>query len=398
MSRNYCFSNLWNRIFSLEISIIRKGTNTMKTWHEELHSDFSDPTTDRIFTENAIFFDIETTGFSPARTSLYLIGCATRKGPLLCLDQFFAESGQEEAAVISAFFSLLAQYETILTFNGLGFDIPYLKAKCSTYHLPDPFSSHSYVDIYKEVSRMKHLLNLPNLKQKSIEIFLGIQREDAYSGGELIQVYKEYVKAPSQDALHLLRQHNYEDVLYMPKLLPILSYRELSDGGFSVVSLEASEYTAMDGSTGNKELFFTLSTDDPVPMPISLGYGDCYLSAKGDTVRLCIRLFEGELRFFFENPRDYYYLPEEDRAVHKSIASYVDKEYRRQANRENCYTRKHAIFLPQYDEIITPAFREQPKDRKSYFELTEDFIASPAMQKRYVQHILNVMTSRRSPV
>lgn len=370
----------------------------MKTWHEELHFDFSDPMTNRIFTENAIFFDIETTGFSPARTSLYLIGCATRRGTFLYLDQFFAESKQEEVLVLSSFFSLLAQYETILTFNGLGFDIPYLKAKCSTHHLPDPFSSHSYVDIYKEVSRMKHLLKLPNLKQKSIETFLDIRREDAYSGGELIQVYKEYVKSPSHEALLLLRQHNYEDVLYMPKLLPILSYQELLGGHFSVLSLEASEYTSMDGSVRNKELFFTLSADYPVPMPISLGYDSCYLSAKGDILQLRIRLFEGELRFFFENPKDYYYLPEEDRAIHKSIASYVDKEHRRQANKDNCYTRKHAIFLPQYEEIITPAFRNHPKDKECYFELTEDFISSSDMQQRYVQHILNAMTSRRKPV
>lgn len=367
----------------------------MKTWHEELYFDFSDPMTDRIFTENAIFFDIETTGFSPARTSLYLIGCATRKENLLCLDQFFADAKQEEPAVLSAFFSLLAQYGTILTFNGLGFDIPYLKAKCGTHHLPDPFSSHSYVDIYKEVSRMKHLLKLPNLKQKSIELFLDIRREDAYSGGELIQVYKEYLKSPSGEALHLLRQHNYEDVLYMPKLLPILSYQELLCGHFSVVSLEASEYTAMDGSSDNKELFFTLSAEYPLPTPVSLGYDDCYLSAKDDCARLRIRLFQGELRYFFENPRDYYYLPEEDRAVHKRIASYVDKEHRIQANKENCYTRKHAIFLPQYEELIAPAFREHPKDRKSYFELTEDFISSPGMQQRYVQHLLKIMTSRR---
>ena len=51
----------------------------MITWHEELTFDFSDPVSNEVFTENCIFFDIETTGFSPARTDLYLIGCATRQ-------------------------------------------------------------------------------------------------------------------------------------------------------------------------------------------------------------------------------------------------------------------------------------------------------------------------------
>lgn len=367
----------------------------MMTWQEELPFDFSDPLTDSIFTEDAIFFDIETTGFSPARTSLYLVGCATRKGSMLCLHQFFAETKDEETAVLSAFFSLLARYDTILSFNGLGFDIPYLKAKCQTYQLEDPFSSHSYVDIYKEISRMKRLLALPNLKQKSVEIFLGIEREDAYSGGELIQVYREYTKNPTKDALLLMRQHNYEDVLYMPGLLPILSYQKLFTGHFSILSLEAGEYTAMEGSTNHKELFFTLSVTYPVPAPVSLGHDDCYLSIHGATACLRIKLFEGELRFFFENPKDYYYLPEEDTAIHKNIASCVDREHRRQATAANCYTRKYAIFLPQYEEIISPAFREHPKDKKSYFELTEEFISSPDIQYRYVLHLLKAMNLRK---
>lgn len=366
----------------------------MITWHEEIPFDFSDPMTDRTFTENTIFFDIETTGFSPARTSLYLIGCATRNGNLLCLDQFFAENKGEEADILSAFFLLLARCDCILTFNGIGFDIPYLKAKCGTYHIPDPFLSHSYIDIYKEVSRIRFLLNLPDFKQKSIESFLGIERGDAYSGGELIEVYREYTKSPSKEALCLLRRHNYEDVLNMPKLLPILSYQELLKGHFSVTGLEAGEYTAMDGSR-NKELFFTLSCTCPLPCPVSLPYEDYYLSAGRDNIRLRVKLWDAELRFFFENPKEYYYLPAEDRAVHKSIASYVDKEHRRQATAANCYTWKHAIFVPQCEELVTPAFREQPRDKKSYFELTEDFVRSPDMQYRYVLHILKAMTSRR---
>ena len=191
----------------------------MITWHEELTFDFSDPVSNEVFTENCIFFDIETTGFSPARTDLYLIGCATRRGSLLCIDQFFSENAADQKNVLSAFLDLLSGYDTILTFNGIGFDIPYLKAKCKTLHLSDPFDAHSYIDLYKEVSRFKFLFALTSYKQKSIELFLGIDRIDAYSGGELIEVYKEYVRHPAKDSLALLKQHNYEDVLYMPKRL-----------------------------------------------------------------------------------------------------------------------------------------------------------------------------------
>lgn len=86
----------------------------------------------------------------------------------------------------------------------------------------------------------------------------------------------------------------------------------------------------------------------------------------GSTARLRVRLFEGELRFFYSgSPKDYYYLPEEDIAVHKSIASAVDKEHRVQANASNCYGKKYAIFLPQYDAVFSPVFREQPRGRNA---------------------------------
>lgn len=366
----------------------------MITWHDELSFDFSDVMTNELFTEHAIFFDIETTGFSPARTTLYLIGCATRKDDLLCLDQFFAENKEEEAAVLEEFFALLCHYDKIITFNGIGFDIPYLKAKCSTYGLQEPFSAHTFLDIYKEVSRLKHLFGLPSLKQKSVEDFLGIDRVDAYSGGELIEVYKEYTRHPSKEALALLRQHNYEDVLYMPKLLPVLSYHKIMETDFSVTGLDANEYTAYDGTT-QKELIFTLTLTVPVPKPVSLRHDSCCLTADRFTARLCIQLLDDRLRFFFDNPKDYYYLPLEDCAIHKSIAGSVDKEHRKQANASTCYTWKHSLFLPQYDDIFSPVFRVQPKDKLRYFELSEDFIASPDTQTRYVKHLIHIMFSKR---
>ena len=204
------------------------------------------------------------------------------------------------------------------------------------------------------------------------------------------------MRHPAKDSLALLKQHNYEDVLYMPKLLPVLSYPKLWEQAFSLQSLQASEYRSMDGASGNKELFFTLALQYPVPKPVSFSYDDCYLSMSGSTARLRVRLFEGELRFFYDgSPKDYYYLPEEDIAVHKSIASAVDKEHRVQANASNCYGKKYAIFLPQYDAVFSPVFREQPRGRKCYFELSADFATDPAMQTDYVLHLLETMRSHR---
>ena len=102
----------------------------MKTTHKEELYVKSDKLTDKLYDEESIFFDIETTGFSPVNSSVYLIGCARRKGKYICIDQYFAENPSEEKIIISAFMGLLKQYKTIISFNGVGFDIPFLKAKC----------------------------------------------------------------------------------------------------------------------------------------------------------------------------------------------------------------------------------------------------------------------------
>lgn len=97
----------------------------MKSTHKEELYIKQDPLTDLIFDDHSIFFDIETTGFSPATSTLYMIGCARKSGKYICVDQFFAENPGEECLILNAFLEVLNQYDTIISFNGVGFDIPF---------------------------------------------------------------------------------------------------------------------------------------------------------------------------------------------------------------------------------------------------------------------------------
>ena len=69
---------------------------------------------------------------------------------------------------------------------------------------------------------------------------------------------------------------------------------------------------------------------------------------KNDSSILIISLpyIEETLKHFFKDYRNYYYLPEEDRAVHKSVGCYVERKYRRAAKASTCYIKKAGIFLP----------------------------------------------------
>jgi uncharacterized protein YprB with RNaseH-like and TPR domain len=72
----------------------------MKTFHNEEIYIKTDNFSDSIFKESTMFFDIETTGFSPVKAIVYMIGCARRIKNRIVIDQYFAESPNDEAAVI----------------------------------------------------------------------------------------------------------------------------------------------------------------------------------------------------------------------------------------------------------------------------------------------------------
>ena len=69
-----------------------------------------------------------------------------------------------------------------------------------------------------------------------------LSRNDTQSGGELINVYHAYVKQPSEEALQLLLLHNYEDVIGMIDLLSVLSYTEIFNGQYTILSTRVDAY------------------------------------------------------------------------------------------------------------------------------------------------------------
>lgn len=345
--------------------------------------------TNHILDNDSIFFDIETTGFSPVSSNIYLIGCLYKKNNHIVVEQFFAENEEDEVIVLDSFIKLIAPFKKLISFNGKGFDIPFIKAKCKSYHIKENLEHFTHYDIFKIVCELKFLLNLPNYKQKSIEHFLGIDREDFFTGGELIEVYQDYKKAPSPNSLDILLLHNYDDVTGMLKLLPILSYHYVLNGYYNIKSVQITSYTTYQGNEA-KEIVISLENDFSVPKRISFQFMDYYYIMENYNTKIRIPVYEGELRYFYDDYKNYFFLPHEDMAVHKSVAIYVDKQYRLPAKANNCYTRKMGTFLPQHKSIITPSFKKEYNDKTSYFELTEDFYSSHDIISSYIKHIFSI--------
>ena len=97
------------------------------------------------------------------------------------------------------------------------------------------------------------------------------------------------------------------------------------------------------------------------------------------------------MKYFYSNYKEYYYLPAEDTAMHKSVAAFVDPQFREPAKASPCYTRKEGAFLPQWDIIFSPVFKAEYGDKLCYFEVTEAIKRSPAEFGKYAYHILDML-------
>lgn len=334
--------------------------------------------------EDILFFDIETTGFAAETTYLYLIGAAYYKDSTWNTIQWFADDNGSELSMLHSFFSFLKDYKLLLHYNGNGFDIPYLLKKCASYHLTYHFNDIISLDIYKQIKPYKKYLKLENLKQKTIEKFLGLQREDQYSGGELIKVYGNYLKAQIQNLpelneyFNLLCLHNEEDIKGLLFVVQILNYSDLFLQQFTVWKAELTE----------QELILFIKSSCNLPKRISYGNDTLYFSAFKENITIKIQLYKNELKFFYQNYKDYYYLPAEDTAIHKSVAFYVDKDFRTKARAANCYSKKTGSFIPQYEEILTPYFKIDFYDTITYAETTEELLNNKQALSLYAKHLI----------
>jgi hypothetical protein len=215
----------------------------------------------------------------------------------------------------------------------------------------------------------------------------GTVREDKYTGGQLIEIYQEYVTDKDEEKERLLLLHNEEDLKGMLDIVAVLAIPDLFDLPITVSGVQANYYRDIEQRQCS-EIIMELELTSELPCEISYGRNGCYFSGKGKVGRLRVPIFEGELKYFYSDYKDYYYLPKEDIALHKSVASFVDKGYRKQATARNCYIRKASSYLPQCGVEVQTVFRKEYGDKVGYFELTDEVKRDREFWDRYAQGVI----------
>lgn len=350
--------------------------------------------------EEALIFDIETTGFSALTSQLYLIGVAYYKDSQWNLIQWMAETRDDERIILDRFFALAYEYKNLVHFNGDNFDVPYILKKCAYLDLDYNFLRLESFDLYKYFRKFKVFLPLERFSLKEIEKHLRIIRRDVYSGGELIQIYYNFARDKNKEDFDKLILHNEDDLIGTIKLLPAaLLGVLLQESSLEVRNVKLTD-TNHSNLVSNNFVFtpenptLTITLQTSLVIPCTIKYEDSIISldAQGETSTIAIQIscFKGVLRHFFENYKDYYYLPLEDTAIHKSVAHFVDSAHKKKAKKSNCYNKKEALYLPQTSLLYEPVFYKEYNDKISYFEYSDEFVQDKQMVLQYVLQILNI--------
>lgn len=336
-----------------------------------------------ILPSNTLLFDIETTGLSADTSYLYLIGAVCMEDDEPILLQWFCDEYSEEKEVLASFRDFVKNYSRLVHYNGTGFDIPYLNKKFKRHCLSYAIDAEDTLDIYKLLLPFKKHTDFPDFKQKTIEQSAGFSRTDTFSGGDLTDVYAAYAgkyrlatltgNSEEADALrYVMLLHNHDDLI---GLFYLYNKTKLAD--FFAGILQPSVIKLEQG------LLYTF--DFPLlPFPVSLMQNDCILTVTEKETDLLLPFYEGELKYFFKDYKNYYYLKYEDTAVHISVAEWVDKEAKEKCKPATAYQKKTGMFLalpfpkPEQKKELAelPLFYREHKVLPGYVEYTNTLAVS----------------------
>ena len=327
--------------------------------------------------DDFLFLDIETTGLTPETAQIYLIGALSHTEDTgWTLRQWFADSLSSEEEILRAFFSFASSFKILVHYNGDSFDLPFLMRCAAQYGIPHPFEGMQSLDLYRAAQPYRKIFGTGRINQKNMEQFLGLSRADRFSGRELITVYQNYLNAGGTALLQQLLLHNEEDVTGLPVLLSLLSYRDFFLGSFSGASAEA------ENSESGTAFRIRMKGSCYLPVPVSLRWDTFSLGAEENRLTVSLPLFQGTLLYFYDNYRDYYCLPEEDRVIHKSVAEFVDHSAKVRATARTAFVRKEGTFVrvtgtaPAELKLFRPSYesREKWTDLEDLAQAGEDVL------------------------
>ena len=263
--------------------------------------------------DRVVMFDLETTGLSPKNSFIYIIGINLFRDGEWHILQLFNDDGRSEPEMLRHFMELLRDKTVLFHFNGDTFDIPFVRERLEKVRkgtgeeITDVMSGLCSRDLLREIRPFKYALGLPNVRQKTVEQYLGLNREDKYNGGQLIDVYLGYLSSGDQRSRDLVLLHNRDDMDGMFHLAKLHSITMLCEGQYTISRMGISE------KGGVASLCLSLFLEAALPAELFVSLSGTSLSGEGSEAVLSVKLNEGVMiNRINREPERGYFLPQQD--------------------------------------------------------------------------------------
>ena len=264
------------------------------------------------------------------------------------LISWISEQESDEYEMLTALSDALDSIRRIITFNGNAFDLPHLHQKYKAFDLMDPLQGKQYLDLMLRLKPISRFLALPSGKLADFAGFLHLAQPDASDEAS-------FRFHPGAEDKHEASTPN--DALYTLECMSLLHYADFLDQGARIREV----------TTDEERVIFRLHYPDGFPVGFSVHDSGFHLRFSEDgTILLSSRICNGSIRYYHTDVKNYWYLPLEGYAIHKSAAQYVDKSRREKAVRENCY---HLV-------PVSPAFLQDPAMLDGYLKSVLAYFAT----------------------
>jgi uncharacterized protein YprB with RNaseH-like and TPR domain len=160
-----------------------------------------------------LVLDIETLGLRGSGVVPFLVGLGAPRGSALEIDQYLLADLEGEGAMLDAVAARLDRCRVLLTYNGRGFDVPVLRARCVINRRPaEAISPAIHCDLLGPVRRLfRERLGGCTLRQAELSL-LGLDRGDDVPGAEAPARFRAWLDGAAPGVLEGVIRHNQLDL------------------------------------------------------------------------------------------------------------------------------------------------------------------------------------------
>lgn len=162
---------------------------------------------------NTVFLDIETSGLSPHKDDISIIGLAKyfnyKKYRIITL---ISENNEKEL-IYEFLNSIIGNYE-IYTFNGYEFEEKFLNQKIIKYDISFNFKQFKFISIKSILKNYSNFISLESFTRKDVENYFQIHRNYDYDMKKIVKTLKKDNLLYNQELIN----HNIDEIQSLVKL------------------------------------------------------------------------------------------------------------------------------------------------------------------------------------